>query len=124
MAWNAGDYTKVSELQDKMVRMFAARAIAVRVVITNKFKNIAGIYGILWHTPDKCMAAIHSLKDLSSYKASTLKQLPMHIIKQENNMLSHIPTMNDRAVQVLFYLALIPIAESSADARNYAFRPF
>ena len=34
-----------------------------------------------------------------------------------------IPTMKDRAMQALYLLALLPVAETTADPNSYGFRP-
>ncbi|MFM7710706.1 MAG: group II intron reverse transcriptase/maturase [Ferruginibacter sp.] len=113
---------KVLELQQALVRSFAARAISVRKVVTNDGKNTPGVDGITWKTDAEKLQAIHDLKNLTNYKASPVKRVS--IPKPDGSLRPlGIPTMRDRAVQALWYLALIPIAEETADPRSYGFRP-
>lgn len=113
---------KVLELQQALVRSFAARAISVRKVVTNDGKNTSGVDGIIWKTDAEKLQAIHDLKNLTNYKASPVKRV--NIPKSDGSLRSlGIPTMRDRAVQTLWYLALIPIAEETADPQSYGSRP-
>lgn len=121
-AFKKKDDKKVLELQQALVRSFAARAISVRKVVTNDGKNTPGVDKIIWKTDDEKLQAIHDLKNLTNYKASPVKRV--HILKSDGSLRPlGIPTMYDRAVQTLWYLALIPIAEETADSQSYGFRP-
>lgn len=122
-AWKCRNMQLVSELQQKLVRSFAARALAVRKVVTNPGRNTPGIDGVVLKNPKLIAQVMESLKDLSNYKASPVRRV--YIPKPDGRKRPlGIPTMKDRAVQALFNMALLPIAESVADKRSYGYRPY
>jgi RNA-directed DNA polymerase len=117
-----GDKIRVSSLQDQLVRSFAARAIAVRRVTANAGGKTQGIDNVLWDTPTVKFKAIESLSSLKGYTAKPVKRV--YVSKPDGSKRPlGIPTLYDRAVQTLWYLALLPIAEASSDTRSYGFRP-
>lgn len=105
------------------MRSYAARALAVRKVITNKGGKTPDIDGVVWVTPEQALEAIDRLKDLSKYKATPVKRIYILKANCKKRPLG-IPTIFDRAVQALLALALLPIAESIADKRSYGYRPY
>lgn len=122
-AWKEKDLNKVYLLQHKLVQSFDARALAVRQVITNSGGKTPGVDGIVWKKPKELAVAIRELRDLSGYKASPVRRV--HIPKGNGKLRSlGIPTIMDRTVQALFSMALLPIAESTADKRSYGYRPY
>lgn len=107
--------------QHELTRSFAARALAVRKVTSNKGKNTPGLDGFLLKDNKEKFKAIHSVKDLSSYEAQPVRRV---YIPKANGKLRPlgIPTIRDRIVQTLFYFALDPIAEETACKRSYGYR--
>jgi len=122
-AWQTNDFARVRNLQDTLVRSFAARALAVKKVRTNPGGKIPGVDGVVWDRDDHLMGAIAKLRDLSDYAPMPVKRVYIPKAKGGRRPLG-IPTMYDRAVQTLFALALLPVAESTADSRSYAYRPY
>ena len=55
--------------------MFAARALAVRKVTTNRGKTTPGVDGIKWSSASKKSEAIKRLKDLSTYKPHPVRRV-------------------------------------------------
>lgn len=120
-AQQEGRFGKVKSLSRVLTRSFAAKALAVRQVTSNKGSRTPGIDNVLWTTNEQKSKAIMELKH-EDYKAKPLKR---KYIKKKNGKMRPlgIPTMKDRAMQALHALALKPIAEATADANSYGFRP-
>ena len=110
VAWRTGKKNLVYKLQETLVTTFAARALAVRKVTTNKGKNTPGVDNTIITGTEEKIKMILEIKNLTSYKASPLKRV--YIPKTNGKMRPlGIPTIKDRCVQVLYHLALDPIAE-------------
>lgn len=119
------DYTKVRLAQEQLVRSYSARALAVRSVTSNDGRNTPGIDGIVWDTPLKRYKAVTKLGTISpsNYVPSPVKRIHIPKPNGEKRPLG-IPTLIDRAYQTLWNMAILPIAESTADTRSYGFRPY
>ncbi len=115
------DKNKAKRLQYLLTHSFSAKAHAVRKVTTNKGKNTSGVDKRIWSTSASKMKAVHALTD-KQYKAKPLKRV--YIAKKGKNKKRPlgIPTMQDRAMQTLYALALEPIAETTADNISFGFR--
>lgn len=109
-AYKLGDYERVRELQEQLVRSFAGRALAVRKVVMNKGGQTPGVDKVLWKTTESRTSAIYDLFSLSKYIAKPVRRV---YIPKKNGKLRPlgIPTLFDRAVQALYAMAFIPIAE-------------
>ena len=113
---------KVKALQRILTCSYAAKALAVKRVTTNKGSKTSGIDGILWSTSNQKIQAVESLTR-RGYKPLPLKRI--YIPKKDKGKLRplSIPSMRDRAMQALWTMALVPIAEERADPNSYGFRP-
>ena len=113
---------KVKSLQHILVNSFAAKALAVRRVATNKGGGTAGVDGETWLTPTERYNAISSLT-MRGYRPKPLRRV---FIPKKNGKMRPlgIPTIKDRAMQALFLMALEPVTETLADRHSYGFRRF
>lgn len=112
---------KVKSLQRLLTHSFNGKALAVKRVTGNQGKRTPGVDGRTWSTPEAKHKAIGLLKR-RAYQPQPLRRV---YIPKANGKLRPlgIPTMNDRAMQALYLLALAPVAETLADRNSYGFRP-
>ncbi len=113
-------FGKARALQWLLAHSFAAKALAVRRVTSNRGKNSPGVDGVTWRTPRQKMLAIRSLQR-RGYRAQPLRRITIPKSRGGERPLG-IPTMNDRAMQALYLLGLNPVAETTADIHSYGFR--
>jgi RNA-directed DNA polymerase len=120
-ATQEGRYGKVKALQWLLTHSFSGRALAVKRVTHNQGKNTPGVDGAIWRTPASRYKAIDTLRR-RGYQPQPLRRV---YIPKTNGKLRPlgIPTMKDRAMQALYLLVLLPIAETTADLNSYGFRP-
>ncbi len=120
-AWQLGFHDKSMALQHTLIHSIYAKALAVKVVTTNKGKYTPGVDGILWITPEDKWQAVLSL-NRRGYRPRPLRRIYIGKPNGKKRPLS-IPTMKDRAMQTLYRLALEPVEEVTADTNSYGFRP-
>src|SRR2546421_2741052 len=112
---------KVKVLQRLLTHSFSGKALAVRRVTENQGKNTPGVDKVTWNTPQKKLNAIYSLRQ-RDYHPQPLRRV--YIPKKNGKKRGlGIPAMKCRAMQALYLLALDPVAETTADANSYGFRP-
>ncbi len=120
-ATQAGKWGKVKALQHLLTHSFSGKALAVRRVTENTGKRTPGVDGATWKTPEQKMTAIRTLRQ-RGYRPRPLRRVYIPKSNSGQRPLS-IPTMQDRAMQALYLLALDPVAETTADPNSYGFRP-
>jgi RNA-directed DNA polymerase len=120
-ATKEGRHGRVKALQWLLTHSFHGRALAVKRVTHNKGKNTPGVDGAIWSTPASRYEAIDMLRR-RGYQPQPLRRV---FIPKSNGKLRPlgIPTMKDRAMQALYLLALLPVAETTGDLNSYGFRP-
>lgn len=113
-------YAKVKALQRILTTSFAAKALAVKRVTSNKGKRTAWVDQIKWTTQAHKLEAVASLRR-RGYKPLPLKRVYIAKSNGKKRPLG-IPTMKDRAMQALYLMALEPVTETVADPNSYGFR--
>lgn len=104
---------KVRSLQRILTRSFAARALSVKRVRSNRGKRSAGVDGELWKTASAKIKAIERLR-VQRYRAQPLRRIYIPKKNGKKRPLG-IPILFDRAMQAVHLLALDPVAECHAD---------
>lgn len=114
------NWRSVKRLQKLLVRSTTARAVAVRRVTENQGRKTPGVDGVTWSTPAEKWKAVSTLES-RRYRPKPLRRI--HIPKASGGKRPlGIPTMKDRAMQALYWLALDPVAETRGDPNSYGFR--
>ena len=111
----------VKRLQKLITNSFYAKAIAVKRVITNKGKHTPGIDKVVWETDEDKSKAVEKL-DTSKYQPPPIISSYIQKYAKKQTRPLGIPTMQDRAMQGLMWLALEPVAETTADRVSLGFR--
>lgn len=116
-----GNWRKVNSLQWILTHSYSAKCLALKRVLENKGKNTPGVDGEILSSPKQKGALISSLKR-RGYHAKPLRRI--YILKSDGKSKRplSIPTMKDRTMQMLHAMALIPVAETTADSNSYGFR--
>jgi RNA-directed DNA polymerase len=120
-ATQAGKHGKVKALQHLLTHSFSGKALAVRRVTENQGKNTPGVDGATWRTPGAKTMAIRQLRR-RGYRPQPLRRVYIPKSNGTRRPLG-IPTLQDRAMQALYKLALDPVAETVGDRNSYGFRP-
>jgi RNA-directed DNA polymerase len=121
-AYREGKHGKAKALQWILTHSFSAKVLAVRRVVQNRGAKTPGTDQVIWKTSRQKMQAAISLKR-RGYQTKPLKRI--YISKKDKSKLRplSIPSMQCRAMQALYLLALEPIVEIKADKNAYGFRP-
>ena len=122
-AQQEGRYGKVRSLTRILTHSFAAKAMAVKQVTTNKGKRTSGVDGVTWISAKSKAQAICELQQ-KGYRAKPLRRKYIPKAGSKKMRPLGIPTMKDRAMQAVHATALLPIAETTGDRNSYGFRPY
>ncbi|TAK27709.1 MAG: group II intron reverse transcriptase/maturase [Chloroflexota bacterium] len=119
-ATRQGRWGRVKVLQRLLTHSYSGRAMAVRRVTENQGSKTPGVDGRLWDSATKKTEAVHLLRQ-RGYRPQPLRRVYIPKSNGKRRPLG-IPTMEDRAMQALYLLALDPIAETLGDRNSYGFR--
>jgi RNA-directed DNA polymerase len=120
-ATREGRWGKVKALQRLLTCSFSGKALAVKRVTENQGKHTPGVDQVTWKTPRAKLKAIEALKR-RGYRPQPLRRVYIPKANGKERPLG-IPTMKDRTMQALYLLALVPVAETTADKKSFGFRP-
>ena len=118
----AGNGRQVKNLQKLLVRSTSAKRLAVRrVAQQNAGRNTPGIDGVVCGTPESRMRLATDLS-LKDYHPQPVRRVYIPKTDGRRRPLG-IPTIRDRALQMLVKMALEPEWETRFEANSYGFRP-
>jgi len=121
-ATQEGRWNKVKALQHLLTRSYSAKVLAVKRVTSNSGKRTPGVDGRIWSTPASKMSAVAAIQH-RGYRPKPLRRIYIPKANGKKERPLGIPTMADRAMQALWLMALLPVAETKADPNSYGFRP-
>jgi RNA-directed DNA polymerase len=120
----AGNGQRVKNLQKLLVRSLSAKRLAVRrVTQQNAGRNTPGVDGVVCRTPESRTRLTADLS-LKGHRPQPVRRV--HIPKSDGQGRTRplgIPTIRDRALQMLVKLALEPEWETRFETNSYGFRP-
>lgn len=116
-----GRLGKVKALQRILSTSFYAKCLAIKKVTDNKGGRTPGVDNACWSTKLQKEKAVSLLKR-KGYRPEPLRRIYIDKKSGGQRPLS-IPTLKDRAMQALWHMALVPVAEERADPNAYGFRP-
>ena len=119
-----GQRAKVKRLQRLLIHSWAARVLAVRrVTQDNAGKKTAGIDGLKSLPPHQRLSLAQRLKSGWGKASPTRRVWIPKVGNTEELRPLNIPTLEDRARQTLFKLALEPQWEAKFEPNSFGFRP-
>ena len=112
----------VKKLQRLLRNSYHAILLAIKRVTSNKGKNTAGVDGKVIRTSEQKIRIARIIKHQRRYRALPLRRT---LIPKKNGKMRPlgIPTIHDRIMQAIHLIALVPVAEHTADKNSYGFRP-
>lgn len=117
-----GNVKLVKQLQKLLVNSFAAKSLAVRKVTQdNRGKKTAGIDGIKAIPANRRLQLVKEIQ--ISHKAAPLRRIYIPKPGTDEKRPLSIPTIKDRAIQMLVKVALEPEWEAVFEPNSYGFRP-
>src|SRR5210317_1279375 len=119
-----GKRQTVRALQRRIIGSLDAKLLAVRRVTTeNQGRNTSGVDGVKALSHEKKMELAYGLKLDGKSKAIRRVYIPRTGAKKKGLRPLGIPTIEDRAKQMLAKLALEPGWEAIFEPNSYGFRP-
>lgn len=122
----SNDYRSARRYEDLLIKSESALLYAIKKVTQyNECKKTAEIDGMHIHNEAMHMALFYKIKGMDNINNMKISPVKRTFIDKSNGKKrpSDIPTITDRAVQMLVNLALEPRFEAVFEPSNYGFRP-
>lgn len=122
------DSPKVLKLQRTLALSLNFRLMAVRKVVGNTGSKTPGIDGITLETSQNKIDMVEKLryhiKNPTLYKSLPVKRVMIPKANSTKKRPLGIPSIEDRCLQSLVNLVLLPLIEINSDKQSYGFRPY
>jgi group II intron reverse transcriptase/maturase len=109
---------RAGKCQKDLIKSLEARVLAVKYVSENA--KTPGIDKVLWKSDADRMRAALLLENTIEYKAKPSLILVIHNNDKDRRI--QLPTVFDRAMQVLIAYSLDPVSEATADKKSFSAR--
>ena len=123
-----GDFQGLKRAQQSLISDIGASILAVKRVTSSSGGKTSGVDGLLWNTPELKLKAVkkvwNTVQHLDEYKSKPILRVWIDKSNSTEKRPLGIPTIEDRAIQYIYLLAMEPIEESRSDEHSYGFRPF
>jgi len=125
-AFRAQDNKKVEAMQKSIMCSLSTHQLAVKIVKSNAGGKTPGLDGMIWETKEDEDKAVNRRDKIFNgkleYKASELKTVMVPKPNTTERRPLRIPTMLDRAMQIVYKFATDPLVEENSDNYSYGFR--
>ena len=112
------DIKQLKSIEEKITNDIEIKALATYKVCV-EHSSSPGIDGVLWQSDSEKMKGAMSLNP-DNYKARPFRRIIIEDkIKMKKRYLG-IPTIKDRAMQMLYSFVLDPISEAKSDQKSFA----
>ena len=116
------DFKTVRRTKKLLFKSLYARYLAVLSVTTNQGRYTPGVDNIILRTPEEKWNLVESLRNTKEYQPKPVRIVYIPKKNGDKRKLG-IPTIQDRAMQMLVYLTMIPEWEARMEPHSFGFRP-
>lgn len=115
------DYRTLQRHKKLLAKSLYARFLAVLQVTSNQGRYTPGVDGKILTTPEEKWALVESLRNIKDYHPDPVRVI--YIPKKDGSKRKlGIPTIKDRAMQMLIYLTMVPEWEAKFEPHSFGFR--
>ena len=116
------DFQLLRKTKKLLFKSLYARFVAVLKVTSNKGRFTAGVDGVVLRTPEEKWNLVEELRNTRDYYPSPVRVVYIPKKNGDKRKLG-IPTIKDRAMQMLLYMTMNPEWEAKFEPHSFGFRP-
>ncbi|MCF2138970.1 MAG: group II intron reverse transcriptase/maturase [Candidatus Lokiarchaeota archaeon] len=109
-------------LKKLLFKSLNARFLAVLTVTSNQGRYTPDVDGIIFKTPEEKWDLVEDLRNIKEYQPKPVRLVYIPKRNGKKRKLG-IPTIKDRAMQMLVYITMIPEWEARFEPHSFGFRP-
>jgi len=116
------DFKTARRTKKLLFKSLFARFLAVHTVTTNQGRYTAGVDNVILRTPEEKWNLVEDLRNVKAYQPKPVRIV--YIPKRNGGQRKlGIPTIKDRAMQMLVYMTMNPEWEARFEPHSFGFRP-